>query len=519
MAAFTLKLPFVVDLSGWDPGVSFDQANPKPIAVLARACVAYFPSPDQSYLCSSVGPDPSAASLWQSARLNGVKFGVYAYILQGQIDWQAQTFINYCKQTGFHANGSWVLDFPPIADIEVEIPTMPQKPPVGYVAPVMFEAWAAQVKGWLDTVENALGIRPWIYTAQPQWKWLLSDGGNGGAPSWTSQYQFWVKWYPYPDFVDANQSLPDSCLPMGVTQDMAVLWQYAQDGESQKYQYNDLNLPINAGLQIFTTPNPSPNPNPGPNPVPVFDPANPDTASTSSPFDGVPVSIEDRMYSLPRQIVAHLVRIPLTMTGLKFMVMPHMNPGSVVPVNAMTVIDFLKTYHPMKVAINGDQFQPMVAAGQHTCPFGSTASQGDFYVKNNNEDTLYISAKNAFSFSRSATVYNAISYNHTLVVNGNAVQGLDADQIAPRTGIGWTDALAYFVLVDGIEGQSGLTLTEFAQLMSSLKVQFAVNMDGGGSTSGAMHLPDGTLRLINNPSDNNMPGTMRPLGSILGVTW
>ena len=519
MPAYSLKLPLVVDVSGGDQGAVLDQANPKPTAVLARACVAYYPSFDQTYLCSSVGPDASAAVIWEHARQNGIKFGVYAYILQGQIDWQAQTFINYCKQAGFHVNGHWVLDFPPIADVEVEIPSIPQNPPTGYVPPVMFEAWAAQVKQWLDVVENALGVKPWIYTARPQWKWLLSDGGSGDAPSWTSQYKYWIKWYPYSDYVDANQSLPDSSLPAGISQGLIVLWQYAEDGGAQGFQYEDLNVPINTGIQIFTSPTPTPCPDPNPTPAPTFDPTHPDTTSTSTPFPGSPISIEDRKYNSPRQIVAHLIKIPLTMTGLKFMVMPHMNPGSVVPVNAMTVIDFLKTYRTMKIAINGDQFQPMVAAGQHTCPFGRTASQGDMYVKNNNEDTLYISANNSFSLAKPAAVYNAISYNHTLVVNGYAVQGLDTGQIAPRTGIGWTDALAYFVLVDGIEGQSGLTLMEFAELMSSLKVQFAINMDGGGSTSGAMHLSDGTLRLINTPSDNNMPGTMRPLGSILGVTW
>jgi exopolysaccharide biosynthesis protein len=108
---------------------------------------------------------------------------------------------------------------------------------------------------------------------------------------------------------------------------------------------------------------------------------------------------------------------------------------------------------------------------------------------------------------------------HTLVQNGASVAGLDNSQITPRTGIAWTSSLVYLVLVDGVEGQSGLTLQEFALLMNSLSVQFAVNMDGGGSTSGAMHLPDGTFPLINTPSDNNVPGTMRPLGSILGVSW
>jgi len=251
--------------------------------------------------------------------------------------------------------------------------------------------------------------------------------------------------------------------------------------------------------------------------VTKFDPTKPDTTTVASPFANL-VSIENRTYSVPRQIVVHLIKIPLTMPGLKFMVMPHANPGMVTPVNAMTVVDFLKTYRPQKIAVNGDQFR-IVDAGKPTAPYGTAATQGDMYIKNSNEDTLYIGANNSFSTTRPAAVYNAISFNHTLVQNGVSTAGLDNSQVTPRTGIAWTGSLVYLVLVDGIEGQSGLTLLEFGMLLNSLSVQFAVNMDGGGSTSGAMHLPDGTFPLINTPSDNNVAGTLRPLGSILGVSW
>lgn len=69
----------------------------------------------------------------------------------------------------------------------------------------------------------------------------------------------------------------------------------------------------------------------------------------------------------------------------------------------------------------------------------------------------------------------------------------------PRTGIGFSSdsMIVKFVVVDGRQSQSvGMTLREFSELMLSLGLHHALNLDGGGSTT--MVVGD---RVVNSPSD------------------
>jgi len=69
----------------------------------------------------------------------------------------------------------------------------------------------------------------------------------------------------------------------------------------------------------------------------------------------------------------------------------------------------------------------------------------------------------------------------------------------PRTGIGFSrdSTMVKFVVVDGRQSQSvGMTLREFSELMLSLGLHHALNLDGGGSTT--MVVGD---RVVNSPSD------------------
>lgn len=242
MNTYQLKLPLVPDVSKTDLGENLATASPKPVAIIPRVVVARYKDYRAPYLCLDAVPDDSAPLVWADAKANGVKTGGFAYILQGKMDEQIQVFIDVCNTYGFYANGKWQLDFPPIADVEVEAD------PQDYPDAIRGAKWAEQIKQWLDAVEAAFGIRPWIYTAAPQWKWLLI---NGIAPVWAKDYKFWVKWYPLDGFVDSNVALPQSVLPMGITMDQVVLWQYKDNGRSNGYQYNDLNVPTEAGKEFF----------------------------------------------------------------------------------------------------------------------------------------------------------------------------------------------------------------------------------------------------------------------------
>ena len=75
----------------------------------------------------------------------------------------------------------------------------------------------------------------------------------------------------------------------------------------------------------------------------------------------------------------------------------------------------------------------------------------------------------------------------------------------PRTNVGITpDGRVLMVTVDGRQPRysAGVTLAEMGQLMASLGAVHAVNLDGGGSTLMARHIPTtGRFRVVNRPSD------------------
>ncbi|MGH2675086.1 MAG: phosphodiester glycosidase family protein, partial [Actinomycetota bacterium] len=73
----------------------------------------------------------------------------------------------------------------------------------------------------------------------------------------------------------------------------------------------------------------------------------------------------------------------------------------------------------------------------------------------------------------------------------------------PRTSIGVTGAgKILMVVVDGRRKDSrGVTLGRFARLMQGLNARFALNLDGGGSSTMVVRGRKGGLRVVNRPSD------------------
>jgi Tol biopolymer transport system component/exopolysaccharide biosynthesis protein len=73
----------------------------------------------------------------------------------------------------------------------------------------------------------------------------------------------------------------------------------------------------------------------------------------------------------------------------------------------------------------------------------------------------------------------------------------------PRTGIGVTPAgRLLMVVVDGRRRDSkGVKLVRFARIMQGLRASFAMNLDGGGSSTMVVRGPRGGLKVVNEPSD------------------
>jgi exopolysaccharide biosynthesis protein len=53
--------------------------------------------------------------------------------------------------------------------------------------------------------------------------------------------------------------------------------------------------------------------------------------------------------------------------------------------------------------------------------------------------------------------------------------------------------------------------------MLSLGAQYAMNLDGGGSSALVVEGPDRLPRVLNSPIDNLIPGRQRPVANHLGI--
>ena len=245
-------------------------------------------------------------------------------------------------------------------------------------------------------------------------------------------------------------------------------------------------------------------------------------------YDGV--VYRRRISYEPRLWIAHILIVDLHTAGIRFMVTPPDFTGKrdEHPLNARTTSEFLDEFN-LQVAVNGDGFHPWHSnsllnyyphSGDPVTPNGFAASRGKRYAEGK-RPVLYISKDNVAQFERpKEKIFNAISGNHMLVVDGEPIEGLDSDIPAPRTAIGvdfGPDRLI-IVVVDGRQPlySEGATLTQLADLMIDYGAYAAMNMDGGGSSTLVIEGAFGP-RVLNSPIDSHIPGRERPVANHLGV--
>ena len=236
----------------------------------------------------------------------------------------------------------------------------------------------------------------------------------------------------------------------------------------------------------------------------------------------------------PRPMIAHILIIDTKTPGIKFLITPPDNDGDM-PLNARTTSQFLEEFG-VQIAINGDGFTPWWShspadyyphVGDPVSPQGLTASGGEIYAEGIPKDigiapTLYISRRNSLSFNRRpSTIFNAISGDRMLVEQGHIVEGLNTENINPRTAIGINKNGRYLILmvVDGRQPfySEGATFPELAQLMIDQGAHFAMSLDGGGSSTMVVEGRDGKPVILNSPIDNYIPGRERPVANHLGI--
>lgn len=232
----------------------------------------------------------------------------------------------------------------------------------------------------------------------------------------------------------------------------------------------------------------------------------------------------------PRPMVIHVIAIDKRTSRLRFLVTPPDNRENQFPLRARTTSQFLQEFG-VQIAINGDGFSPWWShspvdyyphAGDPVQPRGDTASRGKVYWTSTAPvPTLYISTRNLMSFDEPNKPFNAISGEYLLVMGGDPIPDLNNSTTQPRTAVGYSrnGRFLYMVVVDGRQPlySEGITLNELAHLMISLGAQYAMNLDGGGSSTMVVEGNDGRPRILNSPIDNYIPGRERPVADHLGV--
>jgi Phosphodiester glycosidase len=259
----------------------------------------------------------------------------------------------------------------------------------------------------------------------------------------------------------------------------------------------------------------------------------PQPAPTSQElFSGVSYSREVR--NSPRPMVVHTLLVDLRDPGVRLLVTPG-DPDAEHSLRARTTSDFLEEFD-LQVAVNGDGFQPWYSntifsyyphKGDPIDPTGLAASQGTQYAPANGaEPTLYISRTNRARFNEPiGGMYNAISGLLMLAAGGKLLpevpeaEGANIPQ--PRTAVGLDKNSRHLIIVvvDGRQpGYSeGISLVELAELLIEKGAFYAMNMDGGGSSTMVSASKSGKARLLNSPIDQRIPGRERPVGNHLGI--
>jgi exopolysaccharide biosynthesis protein len=235
-------------------------------------------------------------------------------------------------------------------------------------------------------------------------------------------------------------------------------------------------------------------------------------------------------------MVIHIVTIDLRQVGISFMITPG-DPKEALPLAARTTTQFLEEYK-LQLAVNGDGFSPWRANGPFDYyprngdpvkPLGLAASNGQIYAQAVPEQpVMYISRNKQVRLNNPPKkIYNAISGNLMLVDKGDIASDLISISFAragayqPRTAVGVDKRGKYLfiVVIDGCQpGYSdGVNLVEIAEILVELGAHFAMNLDGGGSSTLVTMTQNGSTQTLNSPIHGRNPGRQRPVGNHLGI--
>jgi hypothetical protein len=260
----------------------------------------------------------------------------------------------------------------------------------------------------------------------------------------------------------------------------------------------------------------------------------------------------------PRDVRLHIISIDLSAPGIRFKVTP---PGGPRETIRQTTLQFLEA-EQAQIAVNAHFFLPWPSYNPFASLVGLAASDGDVYsafempeqryaivalapalnIEPNNRAGIVRSDRAGVGIKERATLWNAVAGSAQIVTNGAKTIPIYADAQHPgaalepggpadysnakswydvpnaRTAIGLAGRGRILILftVDRAAGSLGMTVGEVADLLiRDYRVEQALNLDGGGSTTLAMEDPVTHQRSIVNQSSDNPDG--RAVGSSLAV--
>lgn len=267
-----------------------------------------------------------------------------------------------------------------------------------------------------------------------------------------------------------------------------------------------------------------------------------------------------RAETSPRNLQMHIVIIDLTAPGIRIKVTP---PGGPRETIRQTTLQFLEEERA-QVAVNAHFFLPFPSANPFASLIGLAASNGTVYSAFEVAEQSYALVANAPALNIDArnragivharpggagrdvvervTLWNALAGSAQIITNGvktipvyEDAQHSQAlltpggpagysnrdswyDALNARTVIGLANRQRTLLLftVDRAAGSLGMSLGEVADLLiRDYRVEQALNLDGGGSTTLAMEDPVTHERSIVNRSSDNPAG--RAVGSNFAV--
>lgn len=267
----------------------------------------------------------------------------------------------------------------------------------------------------------------------------------------------------------------------------------------------------------------------------------PRTTQERSLFQGIVYKREAR--STPRPLIIHIISVDLTAPGVKVLV----TPGTPTPkkteypteIDARTTSEFLKDFK-LQLAINASFFYPFrevtpwdyyPRTGDRANVVGQAISNGSSYSPH--ESKLPILCFNASKGGYRAQIIggrecpkgtvHAVAGNHMLVERGNPVgltlEAHDANRPYPRVAVAMDKAgeKLWFVAIDGKQPlySEGATIAELTKVILELGAHWALNLDGGGSTTVVAATSSGAT-VLNAPIHTKLPMRERPVANHIG---